>query len=289
MQARIRHVAVMCQDAPRVARFYELLFALTAKAQTSDELHAKMFGAPVLGSKRVVRPYERTIIVSDGNIGFAFLRRAPGYPGGIDHFGIEVDDLDTVFARMKERYPKVGAVKRPANRPFAAYSSHDPEGHLFDLAQHDSQNIRGVWSETPREQERYIKHVTIRAIDPEAMARFYMDVFEFKEEEKALEDPNFYLTDGKVTLVLTPWKIQDYPEAEHRGPGFDHVGFKVESVETFKKDLETVISVDPANLAPRPASNIPEQKVVLGLLQSCRYGQYHVPDPEGNYVDVAEH
>jgi hypothetical protein len=87
----------MCQDAPRVARFYELLFALTAKAQTSDELHAKMFGAPVLGSKRVVRPYERTIIVSDGNIGFAFLRRAPGYPGGIDHFGIEVDDLDTVF------------------------------------------------------------------------------------------------------------------------------------------------------------------------------------------------
>ena len=100
MQARIRHVAVMCQDAPRVARFYELLFALTAKAQTSDELHAKMFGAPVLGSKRVVRPYERTIIVSDGNIGFAFLRRAPGYPGGIDHFGIEVDDLDTVVARM---------------------------------------------------------------------------------------------------------------------------------------------------------------------------------------------
>ncbi len=145
MQAKIRHMAVMCQDAPRVARFYELLFALTSKAQTSDELHAKMFGAPVLGSKRVVRPYERTIIVSDGNIGFAFLRRPPGYPGGLDHFGIEVDDLDTVFARMKERYPKVGAVKRPANRPFAAYSSHDPEGHLFDLAQPDSQNIRGVW------------------------------------------------------------------------------------------------------------------------------------------------
>jgi hypothetical protein len=92
---------------------------------------------------------------------------------------------------MKERYPKVGAVKRPANRPFAAYSSHDPEGHLFDLAQHDSQNIRGVWSETPREQERYIKHITIRAIDPEAMAQFYVDLFEFKEEEKALEDPEF--------------------------------------------------------------------------------------------------
>jgi hypothetical protein len=92
-----------------------------------------------------------------------------------------------VFARMKERYPKVGKVKRPANRPFATYSSHDPEGHLFDLTQPGEQNIRGVWSEGQREQDRYIKHVTIRAIDPEALARFYIDVFEFKEEEKALE------------------------------------------------------------------------------------------------------
>ena len=69
------------------------------------------------------------------------------------------------------------------------------------------------------------------------VARFYVDVFEFQEEEKALEDPNFYLTDGRVTLVLTPWKIEDYHDAEHRGPGLDHVGFKVESVESFKKDF----------------------------------------------------
>lgn len=77
-------------------------------------------------------------------------------------------------------------------------------------------------------------------------------------------------------------------EAEHRGPGFDHVGFKVESVETFKKDLAVMSGIDPANLAPRAASNISEHQVVLGLLQSCRYGQYQVPDPKGNYVDVSE-
>jgi catechol 2,3-dioxygenase-like lactoylglutathione lyase family enzyme len=277
----------MCQDAPRVARFYELLFALTAKAQTSDELHAKMFGAPVLGSKRVVRPYERTIIVSDGNIGFAFLRRAPGYPGGIDHFGIEVDDLDTVFARMKERYPKVGAVKRPANRPFAAYSSHDPEGHLFDLAQYDSQNIRGVWSETPREQERFIKHITIRAIDPEAMARFYMDVFEFKEEEKALEDPNFYLTDGTVTMVLAPYKISDYLGTEHKRPGFDHIGFEVEDLQAFKDDVELLARHDPEYLAPKPPNVESEYQVIMDLLRSCRYGKHQMCDPEGNLVDIS--
>lgn len=287
MQSKIKHVAFMCQNAPRVARFYEYLFGLKAKAQTSEEFAAKMFGAPVLGSKRAVRPYSTTIIVSDGNIGFAFLRRPPGYPGGIDHFGIEVDDLDTVFGRMKERYPKVRHVKRPENRPFASYSSHDPEGHLFDLTQPGMQNIRGVWSEEGREQDRFMKHLTIRCIDPAAVARFYVDVFEFKEEEKALEDPNFYLSDGKVTLVLTPWSIEDYHDAEHRGPGFDHVGFKVENVEAVKNDLEVMSNVDPEWLAPRSASVILEHKVVLGLLESCRYGQHQLPDPEGNYIDVA--
>ena len=37
-------------------------------------------------------------------------------------------------------------------------------------------------------------------MNPEAVARFYVNVFGFKEEEKALEDPNFYLTDGTVTI-----------------------------------------------------------------------------------------
>jgi hypothetical protein len=30
-----------------------------------------------------------------------------------------------------------------------------------------------------------------------------------------------------------------------------------------------------------------EHKVVLGLLESCRYGEHQLPDPEGNYIDVS--
>ena len=62
------------------------------------------FGYPVLGSKRVATPFDRTINESDGNIGVAFNRRRPGYNGGLDHFGIEVDDLEQTFARIKEKY-----------------------------------------------------------------------------------------------------------------------------------------------------------------------------------------
>jgi len=39
-----------------------------------------------------------------------------------------------------------------------------------------------------------------------------------KQEEKALEDPNFYLTDGTVTMILAPCKIEDYLGTEHKRP-----------------------------------------------------------------------
>jgi hypothetical protein len=58
-------------------------------------------------------------------------------------------------------------------------------------------DTKGVWLDATREQERWIKRMQMRVIHPAALARFYIDVYEFKEEEKALEDPDFYLTDGK--------------------------------------------------------------------------------------------
>jgi catechol 2,3-dioxygenase-like lactoylglutathione lyase family enzyme len=292
MISKIKHVAIMCQNAPRLSRFYEYLFAMSSarayKSTAAEDEAAKKFGFPELRSKRVAKPYDATVIVTDGNIGLAFLRRRPGYPGGMDHFGIEVDDIETVVARMKEKYPKVGMVKRPSNRPFASYSSHDPEGHLYDLTEPEMSNVRGVWKEEGHEQDRFIKHLTIRSIDPEALAEFYINVFEFKEESKALEDPNYYLTDGKVTLALTPWKIEDYHGTEHRGPGLDHIGFKVESVEGFKQDLETVVSVDPEWMSPKTPILPSENEVVMGLLASCRYGEHQLCDPEGNLFDVFE-
>jgi hypothetical protein len=150
------------------------------------------------------------------------------------------------------------------------------------------QNVRGVWTESAREQDRFIKHLTIRSINPAALAQFYVDVFEFKEEEKALEDPNYYLTDGTVTLILTPWKIEDYHDAEHRGPGLDHVGFKVESLETFKKDFEILTTVDPEWMTPKAPSSGTEHDVVLRLLAACRYGRHQLSDPDGNFIDVSD-
>ncbi len=37
---------------------------------------------------------------------------------------------------------------------------------IFDLSQPGLNNVRGVWAESEREQNRYVKHLTIRAIRP---------------------------------------------------------------------------------------------------------------------------
>lgn len=290
MKSQIKHIAVMSQNAARLFKFYECLFDLRkANSEASRELQEEQdrkFGYPILASKRVASPFDATIIASDGNIGLSFNRRRPGYPGGLDHFGIEVDDLEGLFAKLKEKYPQIGVVKRPDNRPFASYSTHDVHGTIFDLTKPGMKNIRGVWADADREQQRYIKHLTIRTMHPASLAEFYLDVYELKEEEKALEDPNFYLTDGKVTLILAPWKIEDYYGTEHRAPGLDHVGYKVESVEAFKNDVAMLTKADPEWLAPKSPNLESENDVVIGLLQSCRYGKHQVSDPEGNFIDV---
>ena len=38
-------------------------------------------------------------------------------------------------------------VKRPSYRPFAAWSGHDPDGNVFDLAPKSGENLDDVYAE----------------------------------------------------------------------------------------------------------------------------------------------
>jgi len=291
MTSRIKHIGIMSQTPPRLFKFYECLFDFRTDVRdpAQERERAKATGHHILGSGRVAAAFARTRIASDGNIGVAFNQRRPGYPGGLDHFGMTVDDIGQVLKRVKEKYPSVGAVKRPAGRPFVDYSSHDPEGNIFDLAEPGKKQLVGVFTDAENMRRRRIKHFTIRAMNPAALAQFYVDVFEFKQEEKALEDPNFYLTDGTVTMVIAPYKIQDYLGTEHKRPGFDHLGFEVENLEAFKDDVEYLAKHDPEYLAPKPPNVQSEYQVIMDLLATCRHGEHQMCDPEGNLLDISAH
>ena len=146
---------------------------------------------------------------------------------------------------------------------------------------------RDVYAEAQREQPRCIHHIKLRVMKPAAIAAFYRDLFDLREEEKSLEDPNFYLTDGKVTLIIAPWKMSDFEGAGIDRPGLEHVGFKVESVDAVKKELAALRETNP-EMRERIIAEPKEAERRLALIASCRHGQHQFSSPDGVFVDISE-
>src|SRR5678816_3654407 len=232
MLTRIQHAAIVSENFVREARFFEAAFGMKRSKPGSEE------------EQKAIRT-NYAVSVSDGYVGMTIIGRKPGYVPGLHHFGVDVDDVDEAIRRIKKTYPEVAVLKRPSNRPFATYGAHDPEGNYFDLTQEGMSNRRDVYVQQQHEQPRRIHHLKLRVMNPAKIAAFYRDSFDLTEAEKALEDPNFYLTDGKMTLIIAPCKMSDFEGAGIDRPGLEHVGFKVESVEATKKELTALRESDP--------------------------------------------
>jgi hypothetical protein len=107
------------------------------------------------------------------------------------------------------------------------------------------------------------------------------------EAEKALEDPNYYLTDGRVTLIVAPWKMSDFEGAGIERPGLEHVGFRVESVEAVKKELAALRESNP-DMRERIVSEASEGERRLALIASCRHGRHQCSSPDGVFIDILD-
>ena len=274
MLTRIQHVAIVSENFVRETRFYEVVLGMKRSKPGSAE------------EEKAIRT-NYALSISDGYVGMTVIGRKPGYVPGLHHFGIDVDDVDESCSRIKEKYPAITVLKRPSNRPFATLGAHDPEGNYFDLTQEGMENRRDVYVETAREQPRRVHHIKLRVMNPTGIAAFYRDLFDLKEEEKALEDHNFYLTDGRVTLIIAPWKMSDFAGAGIDRPGIEHLGYKVESVETVKTELAALREFDP-EMRERIISEPKEGERRLALIASCRHGRYQFSDPDGVFIDITE-
>ena len=111
----------------------------------------------------------------------------PGRPGpvGLDHFGIEVEDIEESFAMAEKKYPTVEWVKRSGGRPYAQVGINDPDGQVVDINQKNMKEeisevkTNGLYLEGDSEepQARHIQYLALRSLDPEYCAEFYHDVF----------------------------------------------------------------------------------------------------------------
>jgi catechol 2,3-dioxygenase-like lactoylglutathione lyase family enzyme len=269
MFSKINHVAIVSDDYAKSALFYQALFGM----RTSDK----------------TRP-GRAQTVGDGYVGLNINPRRAGRHAGLDHFGIEVEDAETAFERIRQKYPSVKWLKRPSNRPFAGISTHDPDGNMFDISQKNMANRTSVYRDQEGKaeiNERHINHVALRTMRPDEMAEFYRHAFELVPTNKGVGDRNHYLSDGHMTLIIMPWDITDYDGTGIVTAGMDHIGFKVESVKKFKEDTDRIAADNPL-LAPSPLGTGAEGKALLDLFRrSCPLGQHQMAHCDGVLIDVA--
>lgn len=269
MFARINHMAIISHNYPMMGKFYEAMFGLKSSGRTSP------YGSVVFG---------------DGYVGLNIIPRRDGYVGGLDHFGMEVDDCEAVLARMKKKHPGANIVKRPSTRPFAAYSGHDPDGNVFDMAQKKNDTRSDIYADQSGEgwhQDRYLNKFAIRTPNAERCAEFYRDVFELVPTNAESEIAGYHLTDGRVTLSILPWSIETFEGMSIKRPGPDHIGFKVENLAAFKDHMTMVAGMNPY-IAPVPLGGSKESEVRKRLVARSCTGKFQLADPDGVWIDVMD-
>jgi catechol 2,3-dioxygenase-like lactoylglutathione lyase family enzyme len=121
--AKLRHVAINCEDLEAEARFYTGVFEL-------DEIG------------RAGSLENGAIYLSDGVINLALIKMSdpnfPNYtPDGLNHIGFVVDDLDGAIARAEQHGAE--ALVDPSHRDAGAtweMKMRAPSGVKFDLSDH---------------------------------------------------------------------------------------------------------------------------------------------------------
>jgi catechol 2,3-dioxygenase-like lactoylglutathione lyase family enzyme len=273
MFAQINHMAMISPQYPLLERFYRSHF----KFRTSERAH---------------HDAEASAIVGDGNVGLNILPRRDGYMGGIDHFGIVVDSIDALLDRMKGANPKTNIVKRPSTRPFAAYSGHDPDGNVFDVAEKKGDNLKDVYEEQREEDWKesgacQFRRFAIRTPNAEECAEFYANVLELQLINTPEGKEGYHLTDGRVILSLMQWDIEKFGGMSIKRPGPDHIGIRVPDLDEFKREAKR-LSDKNTFIATRPLGGSDEANTRRDLLAKCALGKFQISDPDGNWLDITD-
>ena len=267
MFARINHMALVSPQYALLERYYRSLFGFVNSKENDAEA---------------------STVVGDGNVGLNLLPRRDGYIGGIDHFGMIVDSLDEVESRMKKVSAKAGMVQRPSYRPFAAYSGNDPDGNVFDLAEKKGDNLKDVYAERDgEERDAVFNRFAIRTVNAEEVAEFYAEVFELQLVNRKEGDPNYHLTDGKVTLSLMPWKMEEFVGIAIKRPGPDHIGIKVRDLEHFKSEMKRIGDKN-SFLLSRALGGSDEANRRRDFFAASALGKLQMSDPDGNWLDITD-
>ncbi len=114
--AKIRHIAILTEDQPKLAEFYKSTFGMREVFR-----HASSAGG-------------EAIYLSDGTINLAILPTR-GRPEGLHHFGFQADSIEETAERALAAGATRGPEEVPQDGRFAEVFILDPVGTRVDLSE----------------------------------------------------------------------------------------------------------------------------------------------------------
>jgi len=255
MDARLRYLAVVSERPETLAQFYTTYFAM----------------------REIGRTERGDVALTDGFYNLSLLKpsRTDQEPG-FSHFGVEVDDLGEVEARLRDFAPNADLRQEEGDLVHGEYRVRDPNGIVVSLS------ARQFHMPAAEDRLPSIHHVAMMVPKNDEVLDFYVNVFGFRETStskrlRSTPPPSLYARfagDGCTALAIlpTPELLTQYnyePEGTLMKPGPNHFGFLVTDIENFLKRLpEGCLSERPDN---RPMT------------------EYRAADPDGNAIDISQH
>ncbi len=249
---------------------------------TEDPQRMADYFGDYFGMREIAHGAKGEIALSDGWFKLALL---PSWPanevGGIAHYGVTVDDLDALRARLAQYG---GTLDADEGGDFhGAYRVHDPFGGQWSVSVHDSGRAFGMNDSGQDAHDRpRIRHAAIYMKDTQASLDWIEAVFGLREinvsrKIRTLSTlPLRMCGDGQCNFTILPFNFishfgqenQRVISAEHRARQWmpQHFGWVI-------PDLMGL------------CGHLPEHAKDMNLMPE-NMGEYSAIDPDGNRMDI---
>jgi catechol 2,3-dioxygenase-like lactoylglutathione lyase family enzyme len=227
MESQIRYLAIVSERPEALARFYSTYFAMRelGRSETGD------------------------VALTDGFYNISILKPRDGASElGISHFGITIEDIGAIKARLKEFAPKTVILEDRGGLFHGDYRVTDPYGQIVTLSTHQFH--------TPSVERDFpcIRHLAMCVPNNDEVLAFYVNVFGFRESttSRRIRAENRvvrWTADGETAMAILPDRQRrDMNERESPRDGLNHFGWLVTDIEHFLDSLpEGCISKRPSS------------------------------------------
>jgi len=254
VDAHIRYLAIVSERPETLAHFYMTYFSM----------------------RELGRSDEGDIALTDGFYNVSLVKPRPGADEiGISHFGIEIDDVREIEARLEEFAPKSDIQQEEGGLFHGEYRVFDPNGVAVSLSERHF-NLPAAERHMPN-----IRHMAMCVPNNDRVLDYYRNVFGFREpgNSRKLREaglPVRWAADGSTAMaILTSHKGRVVnEETESSRDGVNHFGFLVKDMDSYLTSL------------PKGAISERDYNVAPGVPRSS--AEFRVFDPDRNPFDLSE-